>query len=113
MVVQVHGCKLWGPPACAGSSSSSVTMAWSPPEHDFGAAISAYHVDYSQVAARQRCAPSWHRAYCGAGTTCEASLLLRAAAFCVGNMQDTGLSPASVAVLHSQAQGLVLRMQCF
>lgn len=47
-------------------------MAWSPPEHDYGAAVCAYHVDYSQVAARQRSAPSWHRAYCGADTCCEA-----------------------------------------
>jgi hypothetical protein len=51
-------------------------MAWSAPEHDFGAAISAYQVDCAQVNARQQRAQlAWHRAYCGAATTCEARAL--------------------------------------
>ncbi len=59
--------------AHAGSSSTSMLTCWGTPANDYGAPITAYHLEVSPVPPRQKSAPSWQRAYSGIATTCEVS----------------------------------------
>ena len=62
------------PVAHAGSSSTSILTCWGTPANDYGAPITAYHLEVSPVPPRQKSAPAWQRAYSGIATTCEVSL---------------------------------------
>lgn len=60
--------------AHAGSSSTSILTCWGTPANDYGAPITAYHLEVSPVPPRQKSAPAWQRAYSGIATTCEVPL---------------------------------------
>lgn len=63
-----HGLALGGSPG-----PGSIPLAWQPPGHDHGAAVSSYQVEVATVLRATRSLGSWHAVYTGPTTSCVVS----------------------------------------